>query len=311
VIGSRAAAAADDVDEAAGSEFLDQLTRFRRVLIVLPEGIRQPGVRIAADEGRGGARELGEVRPHLAGAERAVDADSQRLGMHHRHPECVDRLPGQGPPAAIGDGRRQDDGHLAVRVYFGCCEQRRLGAQRIDDRLDEQHVDAAVNQAAHLLRERVLHPIERDGAERGIVDVRRNRQRLVGRPNRACYEARFLRGRPLVGGLPRELRRLDVQLVHERLERIVGLRDRRPTERVRLDDVGTGLEVLLVYREDDVRARQHQHVVVAAQLFRVRCEALAAEIFFGQLMALNHRAHRPIEHEDALGQNMFEPGSNG
>ena len=95
VIGRRPAAAADDVDEAAGGEIPDQLAGLRRVLVVLAERVRQPCIGIAADERRRDARELGEVRPHLAGAERAVDADGERLRVHHRDPERVDRLPGQ------------------------------------------------------------------------------------------------------------------------------------------------------------------------------------------------------------------------
>ena len=62
--------------------------------------------------------------------------------------------------------------------------------------------------------------------------------------------------------------------------------------------------------EDDVGTRQHEHVVVAAQVLGMRCEALAAEVFFGQLVALDHRAHRAVQHEDALGQQVFESGSN-
>ena len=122
---------------------------------------------------------------------------------------------------------------------------------------------------------------------------------LVG-PDRAGHEPRLVGRRPFVGGLSRELRRLDVQLVHERLERVVGLRDGRAAERVGLDDVGARLEILLVNSEDDVGTRQHEHVVVAAQLLGMRREALAAEILFGQLVALDHRAHRAVEHEDAL-----------
>ena len=66
-------------------------------------------------------------------------------------------------------------------------------------------------------------------AERRVVDVRRDRQRAVGRADRAGDEARpvgRLRG-PLVGRRARQPRAFDVQLVDERLEPVVGLRDRR------------------------------------------------------------------------------------
>ena len=49
-----------------------------------------------------------------------------------------------------------------------------------------------------------------------------------------------------VGRVAREPRRRDVQLVDDRLEAVVGLRDRRRVEGVGLDDVGAGLEVGVV-----------------------------------------------------------------
>ncbi len=51
---------------------------------------------------------------------------------------------------------------------------------------------------------------------------------------------------------------------------------------------------------DDVGPRQHQQVVVALQVARVILEALAAEVGLGQLVPLDHRAHRAVEDEDAL-----------
>ena len=44
----------------------------------------------------------------------------------------------------------------------------------------------------------------------------------------------------------------------------------------------------------------HQQVVVALQRHRPVCKALAAEILFGQLEPLDHRAHGAVEHQDAL-----------
>ena len=50
---------------------------------------------------------------------------------------------------------------------------------------------AAVEQAVDLLAVDALHLVERHGAEARIVDVGRNRQGLVGRPQRADHEARL------------------------------------------------------------------------------------------------------------------------
>jgi hypothetical protein len=161
-----------------------------------------------------------------------------------------------------------------------------------------------------LFGECVLHLIEGHRAKRRVVDVRRNRQRLVGWPDGSRDEPRLLRRRPLVGGLLRKLCGLEVQLVHERLERVISLSDRRPAERIRLDDIGAGFEVLLVNPQNDVGTRQHEHVVVAAQLFGVRFEAFATEVRFRQRVALDHRPHRTIQDEDAVGHETFETGSN-
>ena len=62
----------------------------------------------------------------------------------------------------------------------------------------------------------------------------------------------------------------DVQLVDERLEPVVGLRDGGAGEGVGLDDVGAGGEILAVDRADDVGTRdQDQQVAVALQIVRV------------------------------------------
>ena len=55
---------------------------------------------------------------------------------------------------------------------------------------------------------------------------------------------------------------------------------------------------------DHVGPRQHQHVVVALQVLGMILEALAAEVGLGQLVALDHGAHRAVEHEDAFEQGV-------
>ena len=92
--------------------------------------------------------------------------------------------------------------------------------------------------------------VEGHRAVGGVVDLRRERERDVQRPDRAGDEA----AAGLVGGLPREPRALDVHLVDGVLEPVVGLADRGRGERVRRRDVGAGLEVRAVDVEHDVRA---------------------------------------------------------
>ena len=54
---------------------------------------------------------------------------------------------------------------------------------------------------------------------------------------------------------------------------------------------------------DDIRPCQHEHVVVALKIVPVLREASAAEIGFAELPALDHRAHRAVKDDDALGKN--------
>ena len=55
---------------------------------------------------------------------------------------------------------------------------------------------------------------------------------------------------------------------------------------------------------DGRRLGQAQQVGVAAQVARMVAEPLAAEIGFGEPVGLEHRAHRPVEHEDPLAQEV-------
>ena len=89
VVGRRAAAAADDVDEAGAREFAD-LGRHRvGALVVDAEFVGQAGVRIGAGQRVGDGGDFGQMRAHRRRAERAVEPDREGPGMAHRMPERV------------------------------------------------------------------------------------------------------------------------------------------------------------------------------------------------------------------------------
>jgi hypothetical protein len=152
-----AAAAAGDVDEAGVGEFAQQGRGVGRQLVEagVAHRVGQAGVRVDADEGVGDLRQLFGVRAHQGRAQRAVQADRQRLGVAHRIPEGGTVWPDRMRPEAsvtvpeIMIGRR---GVVRMLVEIQVDrEQRRLAVQGVEDGLDQQHVDAAVDQAAHLL----------------------------------------------------------------------------------------------------------------------------------------------------------------
>ena len=282
VVRGGAAAAAHDVHEPARGELAQLAGRLVRALVVLAEGVRQAGVGVAAGPAGGDPREVGEVWPHLARAEGAVEAHAEWPRVGDRDPERLDRLAGQRAAAAVGDRRgdhhRQADAGLLGHLLDG--RDGRLGGEAVDDRLDQQQVGAAVHEAAHLLGVGGPQLLERDGALRGVLDVGRDGQHPVGRADGPRHEARLVRGArgPLVGRRAGQARGLHVEVADRRLGGVVGLRDGRRAERVGLDDVGAGLEEGVVDAAHDVRARQRQDVVVALQGDRVVREALAAEV---------------------------------
>ena len=161
-------------------------------------------------------------------------------------------------------------------------DNRRLRIQRVEDRLDQDEVGPAVDESERLVDVRIPHRIERRRAIGGIVHVGRERETAIGRSHRPSDEARLLRrpSGPFVGGLPCQARAFDVHLVRQRLEAVVGLRDGGRAERVGLDDVRPGRQVLIVDFFDDRRLRQDEHVAVALELASVRREPLAAEPLF-------------------------------
>jgi len=82
-----AAAATDNIQETALGEFFNHLGGFGRQLIVLAEFVGQTGVGVSRDVGAGLVRQLFEVGAQLAGAQGAVQAHRNRLGVAHRVPE--------------------------------------------------------------------------------------------------------------------------------------------------------------------------------------------------------------------------------
>ena len=188
VLGRRAAAAAGDVQEPAARELAEQRARHLGRLVVAAEGVRQAGVRVRSDEARREPRELGDVRPHLLRAERAVDADDQRLGVLDRDPERLDRLARERPAGEVDDRGRDPERHVRAPSRArrrsppsrsACRRSSRAGAGRRRPRRAPRD----------LLGVGLLDLVEGLRAERRVVDLRAERERDVQRPDRAGDEA--------------------------------------------------------------------------------------------------------------------------
>ncbi len=301
VVRRRPAAAAHDVHPARAGERGEVGAHDLGRLVEAAERVRQAGVRVGAREDRREARQLLDVRPHLPGPERAVDPDREERGVRDRVPERLDELARERPARFVRDRDRDHQRHAPRALVEELLrrEQRRLEDERVEDRLEEEDVGAAVEQAPDLVPVRGGHLREDVRALARVVDVHREGERPVRRPERARDEGVAARGGPVgVDGLAREARGGDVHLVRERLEAVVREGDRLRVERVRLDDVRAGRKVGPVDPLDDRGLREDEEVVRALEVPRVGPEAVPAVRGLVQPLALDHRPHRAVDDGD-------------
>ncbi len=245
----------------------------------------------------------------LLRAERAVEPDDHRVGVADAVPERLDRLARQRPAGGVDDRPRDDQRHALAGLVEERLDRgdRGLRVERVEDRLDQQDVGAAVEQAGSRFAIGDLELLPGDAPGGRIADVRAHRGGAVRRAERAGDEtgAAGLGCFGGVGGVPSQARGRDVEIADGLgVEAVVGLGDTGRGERVRAQDVRAGVEVGGVDRGDGRRLGQAQQVAVAAQVARVVAEPLAAEVGLGELVGLEHRAHRPVEHEDPLAQEV-------
>ena len=153
VVRRRAAAAAQDVDQAA-----PRRTRrsprpsgpgSRRTRRTRWAGRRSGSRRRSSRRSGTARRRTGASRR----AERAVEPDRERPGVPDGVPERLGHLAGERAAGGVGDGAGDDHRPAAVALLEERLdgEDRGLGVERVEDGLDQQQVGAAVDQAAGLL----------------------------------------------------------------------------------------------------------------------------------------------------------------
>jgi hypothetical protein len=193
VLRRRAAAAADHVHEARRGELAeDRPPSASGVLVVLAEGVRQAGVRIGADVGvRPG--EFLDVRPQLLAAERAVQPDRRAARAWRTEFQKASVVwPDSVRPEAsvivpeIMTGTSSPSSSSTLRTAYSAAFA--FSVSKIVS--TSSRSDAAVEQRARRVRVGRRELVEGDVARAGIVDVRRERRRAAGGPERAGDEAR-------------------------------------------------------------------------------------------------------------------------
>ena len=224
--------------------------------------------------------------------------------MPHRGQEGIKSLSRESAPPFVGEGDREHDGEVLpflLHDLFGGIECR-FGIEGIENRFEEEQVDPAVDECGDLFPVGVGEVVKCEGAQGGVVHVWRHRTGLVGRPYRAGHKTRLVGRfrRVVVGNVPGEASRLEIDFSHDRLHVVVAHRYAIGVECVGLDNIGSGIEIGFVYGRNDLRAGEAQQVVVPFLQCGNVGKPFASEIAFGESVLLYHRAHGTIEYHDSM-----------
>ncbi len=306
----RTATASRDIQPAIAREFSQISSHALRRLIETAKRVRQAGIRIASDRNGRKARKFFQKWAHLFCAQSAVHPHAEERHVRDGNPEGLDRLPRKRSAAAIDDRHRHNHRNAqprAVEIFLDS-KKRRFGVERIENRLHEQKVNAALDQSFGLSSVSLAQLIKSDGPRRGIRDVVRDRGRFRGRSHGAGHEASALRmrGHVALHGLPRDLCSGKIHIGDASFERIFRHGHRVGVERIRFDDVGARFQILLMDLPDDLRLGQIQGVIIQAQILAMPREFLTAIARLIQFARLDHRAHGAIEQQDAFAQERIQ-----
>ncbi len=246
---------------------------------------RQPGVGQHGDGHRAVLGQVAQVLLHLRRSGGAVDAEHVRLhGQQRRHRRAdlgTDQHPARGLDGHLhlhGDGSPLGLHGPAAGGHGG------LGLQQVHAGLDDEQVDAALQQTARLLFVGVPESDE--------ADVTDGRQLRPG-PDRAGHVA----WPPVAGPAGRDLLgdagRRHVQRVGPIGDAVLLQHGAERAEAGRLDHVHAHREEVVVHGGDDVRPGQAQHLVAALEL-------RAAEVVRREVEPLDEGAEGAVEHDQAV-----------
>ena len=99
-------------------------------VVIAAEFVGQAGIGMRADQRVGDAGQFGDIGAQLLGAQRAIEADGEGVGVAHRMPERFRRLARQRAARQIGDGAGNPDrqAHAQFVERFLDGEDRGLGS---------------------------------------------------------------------------------------------------------------------------------------------------------------------------------------
>ena len=210
-----------------------------------------------ADIDRCDARKLVDVRSHLLRAKSAVDPDADQVNVGDGIPIRLDCLAGEGTATLVGDGERQHHRQLLPKRVEQRLkrEQCRPRIERVEHRLDQQHVRSTLDKAFGLLEVCLDQLVVCHGAKSRIIDIRGNGGCPICRTKRTGDKAlpARIRHHYIIGGGAGQLGVSHIQFVSQRLHPIIGQGDPGGVKGVRLDDIRPSLEIGAVNGTDHLR----------------------------------------------------------
>ena len=235
--------------------------------------------------------EVAQVLGHLSWAGRAVEpdhVDAQGLERGQRRPD----LRADEHRAGGLDGHLHEPGDVDAGRADGATgsDDGRLGLQQILRGLDEHGVDAAREHARGLRLVRI--------AQRGVGRMS-ERGELGAGADGAEDESWSIRGAVVVGHLARGTRPGAGELLDAVRDVVLAEVGEVGTEGVGLDRVDPDREVGVVDRPDDIGPGDVEDLVAAL---------VPLEIVQGQVMCLQHRAHRAVGDDDSGGEGVSKCG---
>ncbi len=137
MFGSRAAAAAHDVDEVLVDKGRDTLVHGMRRLVVVAHNVGEAGIGVSTYETGDEVRELSQERQHLFCAERAVEAYGEHVGMRDGSDESLQSLARQRASRSVGNGDGEHYGQCLSGMLESetCRLQSRLCVKGVEDSL--------------------------------------------------------------------------------------------------------------------------------------------------------------------------------
>ena len=169
-----AAAAADDVEKSRLGPLADLRRHGVGIQIVFTEGVRQTGVRVRGNVAFRNARQLLHVLAQLVRAQRAVQAEGERVGVAQGVIKRFGGLAGQGTAGGIGDGAGNHDRQVnaqRLELLFHRVN-RGLGVESVEYRFNQDQIGTAFHQRSGRFTVGNNQLVKGDITKRRVVDVR-------------------------------------------------------------------------------------------------------------------------------------------